>query len=45
MSLLRIRFRSQPKLCDVCHDMTEKSMSFNDVGIVNVVYENDYEND
>ena len=29
-------FRFQPKFCNGCHDMTQKSMSFNDVEIVTV---------
>ena len=34
--LVRINFRFQPKVCDGCHDMTRKSMSFMYVAIVTV---------
>ena len=39
---LDINFKFDPKVCNVCHDLIEKSMSFNDVAIVYVVKENDY---
>ena len=29
-------FRFQPKFCNGCHDMTQKSLSFNDVEVVTV---------
>lgn len=29
-----------PKVCDVCHHMTQKSMSFNEFAIANVRREN-----
>ena len=32
-----INFRFQPKVCNGCHDMTYKSMSFNSVAIVAIV--------
>ena len=31
---LRVNFRFQPKTCDVCHDLMQKTMSFNEVAIV-----------
>ena len=31
-----INFRFQPKVCNDCQDMTQKSMSFNDVAIVSI---------
>ena len=31
---LKLNFRSQSGVCDGCHDMTQNSMSFNDVAIV-----------
>ena len=34
-------FQFQPKVCDDCHNMTQKYMSFNDVAIVNI-RRNDY---
>ena len=33
-SFVKINFRFQPKLCDGCHDLLQRAMSFNDVGIV-----------
>ena len=30
---LEVHFRSQPKVCDGCHALMEKAMSFNDVAI------------
>ena len=32
--ILRINFKFQRKVCNGCHDMTHKSMSFDDVAIV-----------
>ena len=34
--LLDINFSYQPYLCNGCHDLTQKTMSFNDVDIVSV---------
>ena len=33
---LMINFRFQPKVCDGCHDMTQKSMSSYDVVVVTI---------
>ena len=33
---LRMSFRFQPKGCDSCHDMAQKSMSFDNTAIVTV---------
>ena len=38
---LEINFRFQPEICDGCHDLMQKTMSFNDVANVSVK-ENDY---
>ena len=38
---LKINFRFQTKVCNGCHDMTEMSMSLNDVAFV-TVGRNDY---
>lgn len=38
---LRMNFRFQPKVCDGCHDMTHKSMSFDD-GTILIVKRHDY---
>ena len=29
----RVRFSFKPKVCDGCHDLMQKAMSFNDVAI------------
>ena len=29
-----IGFKYEPYLCNVCHDLTQKTMSFNDVAII-----------
>ena len=39
--LLKISFRFQPKVCDGCRDMAQKSMTFNDFAIV-IVTGHDY---
>ena len=31
-----MKFRFQPKVCDGCHYMTQKSMSFNDIAIATI---------
>ena len=36
-----MNFRFQPYVCDGCHDITQKSMSFDDTAIV-TVWRNDY---
>ena len=33
---LEINFKIQPKVCNSCHDLMQKAMSFNDVAIVSV---------
>ena len=33
---LQINFGFQPKVCDSCHDLIQKVISFNDVAIVSV---------
>ena len=38
---LETNFRFQPKVCDACHDLMQKGMSFNDVAVV-FVNGNDY---
>ena len=38
---LQVNFGFQPKVCDGCHDLMQKAMSFNDVAIV-PVKGNDY---
>ena len=38
---LNINFRFQPEICHGCHDLKQKTMSFNDVAIV-TVKRNDY---
>ena len=38
---LRLYFRFQPKVYDSCHNMSQKSMSFNNAAIV-IVGRNDY---
>ena len=38
---LEINFRFQPEVCDGCHDLMQKTMSFNNVANVSVK-ENDY---
>ena len=38
---LKINFSFQPKVCNGCHDLTERTLSFNDVAIVSVK-DNDY---
>ena len=34
--IIKINFRFQSKLCDGCHDLMQKAMSFNDNAIVSV---------
>ena len=34
--ILKLNFRFQPKLCNGCHDLMQKAMSFNDFAIVSV---------
>ena len=31
---IKVYFGFQPKACDGCHDLTQKAMSFNNVGFV-----------
>ena len=38
---LKVNFRFQPKVCDNCHDLMQKAMSFNDVATFSV-QEDDY---
>ena len=38
---LEINFRFEPEVCDGCHDLMQKTMSFNNVANVSVK-ENDY---
>ena len=38
--LLKLNVRSQPKVCDGCHDLKQKAINFNDVAIVSK--SNDY---
>ena len=38
---LKTNFKFQPKICNGCHNLTQKVLSFNDVAIVSVK-ENDY---
>ena len=33
---LKITFRFTPELCDGCHDLMQKAMRFNNLGIVSV---------
>ena len=33
---LMINLKFQPELCNGCHDLTQKAMSFNDVAIITV---------
>ena len=33
---LKVNLKFQPKVCDGCHSLIEKSMSFNDVKLVSV---------
>ena len=40
---LEINFRFQPNVCDGCHDLTQKDMSFNGVGFFSIKG-NDYRN-
>ena len=35
-NFLRINFRFHPKVCNDCHDLIQKGMSFNDPAIVSV---------
>ena len=35
--LLYINFRFQIKVCGICHDLTQKSVSFHDVVIVTII--------
>ena len=35
--IFKINSRFQPKLCDGCHDLVQKSISFNDTVIVSVI--------
>ena len=37
----KVNFRFQPKVCDGCHDLMQKVMSFNDVAIL-YIKRNDY---
>ena len=36
MYFLEINFTFQPEVCDVSHDLIQKTMSFNDVATVSV---------
>ena len=40
---LDIKFKFQPEVCNGCHDLMQKSISFNDVALV-TVKGNDYRN-
>ena len=37
LCFLKTNFRFQPKVCNGCHDLTQKAVSFNDVAIVSVI--------